>query len=172
MPISPQPDYVATLQEVFSESKVFFEELKDVDTLTLDKAALDWYRHVTSEMEPTIEEDESESEHQERLGMIRAGWMAAWQQAYVRPQEGDTGIMAALNELEESPFAADTNIWAILDVIGEDENTQSALSAAFDDPTVAQLTCYSVGDGGAYSGLMIAALRTNGEATFLVFLFE
>lgn len=170
MLISPQPDYVATLQEVFSESEVFFEELKGVDTL--DKAAFAWYRHVASEMEPPIDEDEDESEQQERLRTIRAGWMAAWQQVYVRPQEGDTRIMTALNELAESPFAADIQIWTLLDIIGEDERRQSALSAAFDEPTVAQLTCYSVGDGQAYSGLMIAAVRTNGEATFLIFLFE
>jgi threonine dehydratase len=49
---------------------------------------------------------------------------------------------------------------------------QAALSVAFDDPTVQDLLVFSIGDGGAMSGILIAARRVNGEATFLVFLMD
>jgi hypothetical protein len=49
---------------------------------------------------------------------------------------------------------------------------QAALSAAFDDPAVRDLLVFNLGDGGAMSGVLFAARRVNGEATFLVFLMD
>jgi hypothetical protein len=55
----------------------------------------------------------------------------------------------------------------------EDPNSSSAvLAEAFDHPDVEDLLVYNIGDGGAMSGLLVAARRTNGEATFLVFLMD
>ena len=60
----------------------------------------------------------------------------------------------------------------ILDAVENADAAQKALAAAFDDPTVAQLTVFTVGDGAAMSGLLIAGRRSNAEATFLIFLLD
>jgi hypothetical protein len=49
---------------------------------------------------------------------------------------------------------------------------QAALLAAFNDPAVQDLLVFGLGDGGAMSGVLVAARRVNGEATFLVFLMD
>ena len=50
--------------------------------------------------------------------------------------------------------------------------SSSALSAAYDGPAVTELRFFNLGDGGAMSGLLIAARRDSGQATFLVFLMD
>ena len=50
--------------------------------------------------------------------------------------------------------------------------SKGALVEAFDDPAVENLLVFNVGDGRAMSGILVAARRANGEATFLVFLMD
>jgi glycine cleavage system aminomethyltransferase T len=61
----------------------------------------------------------------------------------------------------------------ILDAVQDADKARAALSAAFDDATVTELSVYNIGDGAAMSGLLIAARRgATGESTFLVFLMD
>ena len=60
----------------------------------------------------------------------------------------------------------------ILDNIANAEQARSALSAAFDDPAVKELAVYTLGDGEAMSGILVAGRNTDGAATFLVFLLD
>ena len=165
MTISSQPAYVTALQTVFNKQIVLFKELKNTDSL--EKAALDWYKKL-GELVPIDDQDE----YQEMLRAYRIAWAKTWRQVYLRPKNEGTSILAALTMLADSPVASAISIWSILDRIRTNESAQKSLIAAFDDPAVAQLAFYSVGDGSVYRGLMIAAIRTSGEAIFMILLFE
>ncbi len=60
----------------------------------------------------------------------------------------------------------------LLEPGGDSESAQRALFNTYDDVSVIELHVYTLGDGAALSGLLIAGRRQNGEATFLVFLFD
>jgi hypothetical protein len=61
----------------------------------------------------------------------------------------------------------------ILDHLEGAEAARTALSNAFDEPTVTELRVFNLGDGEAMSGLLVAGRRgASGEATFLVFLMD
>ena len=49
---------------------------------------------------------------------------------------------------------------------------RAALAAAFDDPAVTELRVFSLGDGAAMAGILVAGRRDNSEATSLVFLLD
>ena len=57
----------------------------------------------------------------------------------------------------------------LLDGIDAPERAQVALAAAFDDPAVAELAIFTLGDGGAMSGRLVAGQRQDHGAIFLVF---
>jgi len=61
----------------------------------------------------------------------------------------------------------------ILDTVGAAQQARAALSAAFDDSAVTEISVYNLVDGGAMAGLLVAGRRAEtGEATFLVFLLD
>lgn len=60
----------------------------------------------------------------------------------------------------------------LLDNISEAETARKSLSASFDGADVVDLVVYTLGDGEAISGILIAGRRNTGEATFLVFLWN
>jgi len=61
----------------------------------------------------------------------------------------------------------------ILDNIDEPEAAHATLSEVFDDPAIDGLSIFRLGDGEAYSGLLIAADRGTGKpAIFLTFLMD
>lgn len=68
--------------------------------------------------------------------------------------------------------AVRTDAEMLLRVPDTEADRIAALRATFDDPAVTLVEVYAAGDGGAYSGLMVVGRRTNGEATFLVFLMD
>ncbi|MCB0201860.1 MAG: hypothetical protein KDI03_17475, partial [Anaerolineae bacterium] len=59
----------------------------------------------------------------------------------------------------------------ILDNVDNAEAARAALAAVYDDPAVTELRVYTLGDGEAMSGLLVAG-RRGSEATFLVFLLD
>lgn len=155
-----QPDYVKALQHAYGEpsqngfgSAVFFEVLPG--TNALEAAALRWYKYFVGDL-------------WDRYG--EQAWMGTWRQVYMRPQRGDTGLVAALRALADPQAASAGGM--ILDAVQNAGTAQKALSAAFDDASVALLTVYTVGDGEAMSGLMVVGQRNNGETTFLIFLLD
>ena len=60
----------------------------------------------------------------------------------------------------------------VIEVMDDAQAAKKALAGAYDDPQVADLRIYNIGDGEAMSGLLVAGLRQNGEATFLVALMD
>ena len=79
-------------------------------------------------------------------------------------------ILAELRAIED--FHTQLQVEQILDNIEEPQKGQQALVAAYDPAEVNEVRAYNIGDGEAMSGLLLAGQRTNGEATFLVFLMD
>lgn len=142
-----QAAYGPPSQEAFG-SAVFVEKLSAVDGL--EQAALEKYRYFVGDLWTRYGED---------------AWMAPWQEVYVRAGDADHDILAELSGISDRDAAL--SVPMILDVASD------ALSAVFDAPAITDLRVYTLGDGGAMSGLLIAAWSAAGEeATFLTFLMD
>jgi hypothetical protein len=98
-------------------------------------------------------------------------WMSQWAEVYRRPA-GQTGkILEELRGLEDHTASMAGSM--ILDNIDEPEAAHATLSEVFDDPAIDGLSIFRLGDGEAYSGLLIAADRGTGKpAIFLTFLMD
>ena len=158
---STKPAYVAALEAAYGApsqagfgSAVFYEQLKAADDL--DKAALANYRFFVGDL-------------WERYG--EEAWMGPWKEVYTRAAGVTPDIVAELRGIEDADAAISAPM--ILDAVQDAEAARAALSAAFDDPAVTELRVFNLGDGGAMSGILVAARRaTAGDATFLVFLLD
>jgi len=151
-----EPQYVTALKAAYGSpsqagfgSAVFFEHINPKDKL--DEAALKKYKYFVGEL-------------WERFG--EEAWMSAWKQVYTRPAGARRDIVAELKSITDRD--ALNSIPMILNVA----NAKITLSAAYDDPAVVELKVYNTGDGAAMSGVLVAGRRSNGEATFLVFLYD
>lgn len=155
-----KPDYVAKLETAYGApsqsgfgSAVFFEQVERSEEL--EKAALEKYKYFVGELWERYGED---------------AWMGPWKEVYARPAGAEHDIVAELRGIKD-PDAA-LSVPMILDNIEGAEKAREALSTAFDDPSMTELLVYNLGDGGAMSGVLVAGRRSNGEATFLVFLLD
>jgi hypothetical protein len=126
--------------------------------------------------EPGKLEEVAKQRYQKLCGEIweRFGpenWMSQWAEVYRRPA-GQTGkILEELRSLEDHTASMAGSM--ILDNIDEPEAAHATLSKVFDDPAIDGLSIFRLGDGEAYSGLLIAADRGTGEpAIFLTFLMD
>lgn len=152
------PAYVKRLASAFGPpsnsawgSAVFFEV--GIEDGELAKRAVQYYRHFVGDL-------------WQRFG--EKAWMSGWTLAFTRHGAGDL-----VKELEQSGNRViKRGSELLLRVPDSEADRVVAFHEAFDDPAVALLEVYAAGDGGAYSGLMVAGRRTNGEATFLVFLID
>jgi hypothetical protein len=79
-------------------------------------------------------------------------------------------IVAGLRSIADP--GARLSVPMILDVVENAQAARQALSAAYDDAAVTDLAVYTVGDGAAMSGILIAGRREMGEAAFVVFLMD
>lgn len=155
-----RPDAVAVLEAAFGPpsqagfgSAVFFDPLApDAD---LEQAALARYQFFVGDL-------------WERYGAD--AWMGPWQRVYSRPAGAARDIVAELRALANRDAAMSASV--LLDSVDAPEPAQAALAAAFDDPAVAELTVFTLGDGGAMAGLLVAGLRQERGAIFLVFLLD
>jgi hypothetical protein len=146
-----QAVYGAPSQSAFG-SAVFFEKTVD----DLEQAALAKYRYFVGEL-------------WERYG--EAAWLSQWKEVYTRQPDTSADIVAELRGIADQ--AAQLSVPMILDTVQDAEQARAALAAAFDDAAVKELSVYTIGDGAAMSGLLIAARRAaTGESTFLVFLLD
>jgi len=181
MEVQDLPAYVIDLQTVYGDSSqtissgsaVYFQvftntEVEQVST-SLESAAMSYFRQYVDTM----------WDHEQDDGSICPGeevWGASI--IYQRPkdpQDDDAlenlGIVDALNQLIDHPGLFGT-IAGVLDFLQEDPHHEEVMYQAFDDPSVALLHCYQVGDSGAFDGLLVAACRINGEAVFWIFLHD
>lgn len=153
-----EPDYRERLETAFGRpsnaawgSAVFFET--DIEDGELSSRAIQYYRNFVGDL-------------WQRFG--EAAWMSGWALVLARRGSGDI-----VKELEQSDNrAVRTGAEMLLRVPDTEADRIAALRATFDDPAVTLVEVYAAGDGGAYSGLMVAGRRTNGEATLLVFLMD
>ena len=155
-----QPESVAKLASVYGGpsqaafgSAVFHDRLQGDD---LVEAARTRYREFVGKL-------------LEQYG--KEAWMAPWREVYVRDTGSTPDIVSELRQIDDSD--ARLSVPMILDSIENPDAAKAALSGAFDDPAVTELRVFTVGDGEAMSGILIAALRSaSGEATCLVFLMD
>ena len=154
-----KPEYVTALEAAYGApsqvgfgSAVFYT---DKDAKDLAKAALKYYQHFVGEL-------------WERWG--EEAWMGPWKEVYARKPGAKADITAELKGIKD--VDARNSVPMILDVVDNADAARKALSDAFDDPAVTELRIFTLGDGGAMSGLLVAGKRKTGEATFLVFLMD
>jgi len=154
------PDPVAALQTAYGApsqaafgSAVFYEPR--AGSADLEALALEQYKYFVGEL-------------WDRYG--EAAWMGPWRQVYARPAGATPDIVAELSAIDD--FDASLSVPMILEAVDEAEQARAALSAVYDDPTMAEVAVYTLGDGGAMSGLLVAGRRTTGDAVFLVFLLD
>jgi hypothetical protein len=134
-------------------SAVFFERL--AAGAVLERAAVTKYRHFVGSS-------------WERFG--ERAWMGPWKQVHARKPGARPDVVAELRSLAAPQASSSAGM--LLDVVERADQARAALSAAFDSPEVTDLRVFNLGDGGAMSGLLIAARRASGDATFLVFLMD
>jgi hypothetical protein len=155
-----KPEYVASLEAAYGTpsqtgfgSVVFHAEIGPADDL--EQTALEAYRRFVGG-------------NWERFGA--AAWLSGWKRVYARMAGSTRDIVAELRSIADP--GARLSVPMILDVVENAEAARHALSAAYDDAAVADLEVYTVGDGAAMSGILIAGRRETGEATFVVFLMD
>jgi hypothetical protein len=156
-----QPAYVNALEAAYGPpsqaafgSAVFYARTSA--SADLEQAALAKYRYFVGELWARYGE---------------AAWHSQWKEIYARPPEATADIIAELRAITDR--SARLSVGLILDEIENAEQARAALSNAFDDPAVLALSVYTIGDGAALSGLLIAGHRAEiDEAVFLVFLLD
>jgi hypothetical protein len=155
-----KPSYVADLEAAYGApsqagfgSAVFYEQVEAAGSL--EKLALEKYKYFVGDLWERYGED---------------AWMGPWKKVYARKAGSSCDIVAELQGIGDS--AASLTVPMILDVVENTEAARQALSAAYDDAAVNELAVYTLGDGEAMSGLLVAGRRDTGEATLLVFLLD
>ena len=158
--MSNKPDYVTRLESSYGApsqagfgSAVFHEQMKADDDL--EQGALAKYQYFTGDL-------------WQRWG--EEAWMSPWKEVYARQAGAKPDIVAELRGIGDRD--ARQSVPMILDNTANAEQARSALSAAFDDPSMTELAVYNLGDGEAMSGILVAGRNTDGAATFLVFLLD
>ena len=97
-------------------------------------------------------------------------WMGPWQRVYQRPAADWRDIVTELRSITDP--AAQSSVTMVLDAIADPEAGRQALAAVYDDADMDTLVVYTLGDGAALSGLLIAGCDRRGEAILLVFLLD
>lgn len=94
----------------------------------------------------------------ERFG--EAAWLRPWREVYARAPATAANLVTELRAIAD-PTAQLAIPW-LLEPGEQAAAAGSALAGAFDDPAVTELRVFTMGDGGAMSGLLIAGHRAPG----------
>jgi hypothetical protein len=160
---SPQPlsAAVTVLQSIYGApsqagfGSAVFDQLIEPGT-NLEPIALRYYQHFVGKL-------------WEQFG--EAAWMSTWKQVYVRPTGIQPDIVAELKAIGDRDTAQFVPMLLLTETDDEDK-AQQALATVFNDLQVTDLRVYTIGDGAAMSGLLLAGSRTTGETTILVSLLD
>ncbi|MEZ4518143.1 MAG: hypothetical protein R3C44_15425 [Chloroflexota bacterium] len=155
-----KPDYVVDLEAAYGPpseegfgSAVFLETVsKDGD---LEGLARKYYEHFVGDKWQEWGEET---------------WMAPWKEVYARKAGTKHNVVKELKGIDDDSAAI--SIPMFLEGNENADAAVEALAAAYDDPAVTDFRVYTIGDGEAMSGVLLAGERENGEATFLVFLMD
>jgi hypothetical protein len=135
-------------------SAVFHEVLRPGDELAA--AALAKYRFFVGPL-------------WDRFG--EQAWMGPWREVYSRPSGPGRNILAELRAIEDSEVRISVTL--LLDAAENAVAARAALVTAFDDPAVTELRVFSLGDGAAMSGLLVAGRRApGGDTTYVIVLMD
>lgn len=155
-----KPQYVVDLEESYGPpseegfgAAVFF--IADATDDDLEELALAQYKHFVGEL-------------WERWG--EEAWMTPWKQVYTRKKGTKPDVAKELRGIED--FDAKMAVPLVLEIMEDPDKANEALAAAYNDPAVADLRAYTIGDGNAMSGLLLVGRRENGEATVLTVLMD
>ena len=153
-------DRTAALQAIFGQpsqagfgSAVFAERVGQPQDL--EAAAKRYYRHFLGKQ--WAEAGESV-------------WMAPWHRVYARPSGLHADIVAELRGIRNP--AARSALSVLLEGHDTPDAAQHALSAVYDDAGMEIVQVYTLGDGAALSGVLIAGRTRNGASTLLIFLMD
>ncbi|MEZ4864294.1 MAG: amidase family protein [Caldilineaceae bacterium] len=156
-----KPSYVTDLETVYGApsqagfgSAVFYAP--NAAEPDLAQMALDQYKYFVGDLWVRYGEE---------------AWLGPWKEVYARPPSAVHDIVGELHAIEDVDAAL--SVPMILDNVENADQARAALSAAFDDATVTEVSVFNLGDGAAMSGLLVAGLRqASAEAIFLVFLLD
>lgn len=104
------------------------------------------------------------------MGSLWQNRLGPWKQVYTRHPGDKADIVAEMGAIADPQ--AELSVPLLLNPNGEGDSAQKALSTVYDDADVTGLNLYTLGDGAALSGLLVAGRRTTGGTTFLVFLVD
>ena len=96
--------------------------------------------------------------------------MSGWKELYQRSLGGTIGIVSELRSIKVQPFRSCAAMF--LDENEDNEAVHLLLSRAFDSDKVRELRIFSIGDGEALSGFLIAAEIADLGRLFLIFLMD
>jgi hypothetical protein len=159
-PAGDKPQYVVDLegpygppsQEGFGAA-VFFEVADASDDLAA--LALKYYKYFVGDLWARWGEE---------------AWMGPWKEVYTRKKGAKHDVANEVRGIDDPD--ASISVPLVLETMKDPEAAVKALSAAYDDPDVTDFRVFTIGDGGAMSGLLLAGRRENGEATFLAVLMD
>ncbi|MFM2093783.1 MAG: hypothetical protein RIS70_907 [Planctomycetota bacterium] len=98
-------------------------------------------------------------------------WLGQWAEVYRRPVGSKGNIVQEIREIPDDLAALAASM--LLDNIENPEAAKRALETEFNDAAIQQFVIYRLGDGDAYSGVLLAAQRdSNQPITFLTFLMD
>ena len=155
-----KPDYVLALEKAYGPPSqegfggaVFFEQVEEDSDL--EELARKYYQFFVGEL-------------WERWG--EEAWISPWKEVYARKAGVKRDVVKELQGIDD--FDAVNSVPLVIEVMDDAQAAKMALAGAYDDPQVAELRVYNIGDGEAISGLIVAGRRQNGEATFLAVLMD
>lgn len=155
-----KPGYVVDLEVAYGPPSqegfggaVFFES--STEKGDLEDLAKSYYQHFVGDKWEEWGEDT---------------WMAPWKEVYVRKAGTKHDVEKELRGIDD--IDATISVPLVLDLPENPAEARKALSAAYDATEVAGLRAYTIGDGEAMSGLLVAGWRENGETIILVVLMD
>jgi hypothetical protein len=95
-------------------------------------------------------------------------WMGPWRRVYRRESGTTPAIVSELAGLDDPD--ARLSVPLLLEAGPDPARAHPALAGVFDDPALARLEVFTIGDGAAMSGLVVAGRDRSGVATCLIVL--
>lgn len=133
---------------------------------------------VTSRLleEGELLEDAARKQYQKFCGDVweRFGpenWLGQWAEVYQRPTGTQGDVVQEIRGIQDQSASLAASM--LLDNIDPAESAKQALEREFNDVAIQRFMIYRLGDGEAYSGVLLVAQRSSSEPiTFLAFLMD
>jgi len=158
----PLPATIAELEMVFGKasdagfgSAVFFSPPTDAVSGSLETESKAIYQTFCGEI-------------WEEFGV--ENWLANWKVLLERPPGSGGDIVAEIQSIRDPESGSAAQL--LLDAGPDPDRAEATLRAAFNDPGISQLQIFKIGDGGAMSGVIIAAETSTKVRYFLIILLD